>query len=136
MQINIKMSLQSVLQHLPNPLPSPLSKSCNPYLTLKADEHGEVLPVIANDNTVTQQGQLFLHFLHVKRQTRYRLSCVWEPLCALSAVTVYYYTTKYNVHHSHLFNQNRSHILPTLDYNELLQATSNLQVICNGIKWA
>ena len=91
-QINITtiMSLQSVLQYLPNPLPSPLSKSCNPYLTLKADEHGEVLPVIANDNTVTQQGQLFLHFLKVKRQTRYRLSCVWVSLCALSAVQVHY----------------------------------------------
>ena len=136
MQINIKMSPQSVIHYLPNPLPSPLSKSCDPYLTLKADEHGEVLPVIAVDNTVTQQGQLFLHFLHVKRQTRYRLSCAWEPLCALSAVRVYYYTTKFNEHHSHLFNQNGGHILFTLVYNELLQATSNLQVICNGIKWA
>ena len=32
----------------------------------------------------------------------------------------------------HLFNQNGGHILPTLGYNKLLQATSNLQVICNG----
>ena len=31
----------------------------------------------------------------------------------------------------HLFNQNRGHILPTLGYNEFLQATSNLQIACS-----
>ena len=32
----------------------------------------------------------------------------------------------------HLFNQNGGYILSTLGYNELLQATSDLQVICNS----
>ena len=84
MQTKIKMSPQSVLQYLPNHSP-PLSKSCDLYLTLEADEHGEVLPVIANDNTVTQQGQLFLHFLKSEEADKvdcpvYRCHCVHSRL--------------------------------------------------------
>ena len=58
--------------------------------------------------------------------------CVCTYVCVcMQCVSVLVLTHTQSMISPHLFNQNRGHILPTLGYNELLQATSNLQIACS-----